>query len=387
METGRLSTDQVVIPRGEHFVALAIVRSLGKKGIRTAVISEHPNAMALSSKYCNKKIVADNSFKPYESFSENDLIMPTDENLMIELANNRGRYHCSLAFPDHHVLNTAFNKKSVLEHAYESDIPCPVTFFPKDSDDIRNQLHTIDFPAVIKPIRGLSGRGISFVNSADELVNSYEETRKQFDQLMIQEKIPYTERYSVACLMNFEHCMRRFCVLKVIRCYPISTGPATIVESVNRPDLVAMADTLLQSINFSGIAEVEFVIDKRNDTPKLMEINPRFWGSLQGAISAGVDFPSLLYTLFQEGDIDNNNVYRTGVRTRNAIANDFRQLSSVIRGNYPLVSKKSSLIEFLKFYRDDSYYIFNWDDLRPFLSYISDSATRVIKKRMSHNTR
>jgi hypothetical protein len=58
--------------------------------------------------------------------------------------------------------------------------------------------------------------------------------------------------------------------------------------------------------------------------PKLMEINPRFWGSLQGAISAGMDFPFLVYKLFQEGDIDKENHYKTGVRTRNAIANDYR---------------------------------------------------------------
>ncbi len=376
-----MSANQVVIPRGEHFVALAVVRSLGKKGIKTAVISDYPKAMALCSKYCNKKIVADNSYKLYESFSENDMIMPTDENLMIELSNNRERYHCSLAFPDHRILNKAFNKKSVLEHAHELDIPCPVTVFPREGDDVRDKLDTINFPAVIKPIRALSGRGISFVNSADELMKRYEDTIKKFNPLMIQEKIPYTERYSVACIMNFDHCMRKFCVLKAVRCYPASTGPATIVESVNRPDLVTMADSLLQSINFTGVAEVEFVIDQRNNTPKLMEINPRFWGSLQGAISAGVDFPYLLYMLFQEGDIDNNNEYKTGVRTRNAIANDYRHLSSIIRGNFPLESKKSSLLEFLKFYRDDSYYIFNWDDMQPFLSYVMDSAKRIIKKK------
>lgn len=113
-----------------------------------------------------------------------------------------------------------------------------------------------------------------------------------------------------------------------------------------------------------------------------MEINPRFWGSLQGAISAGVDFPFLLYKLFQEGDLDKDNHYKTGVRTRNAIANDYRQLSSIIRGNYSLKSKGSSLLEFLKFYQDDSYYIFDWDDMRPFLSYSSDSAKRIIRKKL-----
>ena len=36
---------------------------------------------------------------------------------------------------------------------------------------------------------------------------------------------------------------------------------------------------------------VEFKHDERDGVPKLMEINGRFWGSLQLAIDAGVDFP------------------------------------------------------------------------------------------------
>ena len=39
---------------------------------------------------------------------------------------------------------------------------------------------------------------------------------------------------------------------------------------------------------------VEFKYDSKTSTPYLMEINGRFWGSLQLAIDAGVDFPRLL---------------------------------------------------------------------------------------------
>ena len=39
---------------------------------------------------------------------------------------------------------------------------------------------------------------------------------------------------------------------------------------------------------------VEFKVDPRDGIPKLMEVNPRFWGSLQLAIVSGVDFPYLI---------------------------------------------------------------------------------------------
>ena len=60
-------------------------------------------------------------------------------------------------------------------------------------------------------------------------------------------------------------------------------------------------------MDFYGVAELDFVNDSRDNTPKLMEINPRFWGSLQGAISEGVDFPFLLHKLFEDGNIDKKN--------------------------------------------------------------------------------
>ena len=40
---------------------------------------------------------------------------------------------------------------------------------------------------------------------------------------------------------------------------------------------------------------IEFRIDSRDGVPKIMEVNPRFWGSLQLSILSGVDFPYLLY--------------------------------------------------------------------------------------------
>ena len=43
-----------------------------------------------------------------------------------------------------------------------------------------------------------------------------------------------------------------------------------------------------------------------------MEINPRFWGSLETVIQAGVDFPYLLYRIATEGDVEPHMDYRFG---------------------------------------------------------------------------
>ena len=315
----------------------------------------------------------------YSGFTENDLVMPTEESSMIELSKNRKKYQCRLAFPEYAVLEFSFDKKKILDRARELGIPCPETIYIESAEAWERKSGQIPFPAVIKPIRSLGGVGISFVNSPDVLKKMYIESVKYFGPVVIQEKIPYDERYSVAVLMDYNQSMRRCCVLRVIRCYPTNTGPASFVETVDRPDLVKMAEILLDSVHYSGIAEVEFVIDKRDNVPKLMEINPRFWGSLQGAISAGVDFPALLFDLFQNGGVEKNLDYKRGIKTRSVIPYEYHRLRKIIQGNYSAGFKITSCIEFLQFYKDDAYFIFASDDLQPFLSLFAKSMRRRIQ--------
>jgi predicted ATP-grasp superfamily ATP-dependent carboligase len=61
---------------------------------------------------------------------------------------------------------------------------------------------------------------------------------------------------------------------------------------------------------------VECKYDPRSDRYYVMEINPRFWGSLQLAIDAGVDFPALLVECALGGTPTPVTAYRVGVRSR-----------------------------------------------------------------------
>ena len=65
-----------------------------------------------------------------------------------------------------------------------------------------------------------------------------------------------------------------------------------------------------------GVAMVEFKLDPRDGLPKLMEINPRFWGSLPLAIEAGVNFPLLLYRMACGETFKPVENYRIGRRCR-----------------------------------------------------------------------
>lgn len=74
-------------------------------------------------------------------------------------------------------------------------------------------------------------------------------------------------------------------------------GPSTCAISVYDPKLLDYGLKILGALNWHGIAMVEFKKDSKDGTFKLMEINPKFWGSLDLAIASGIDFPYLLYKM------------------------------------------------------------------------------------------
>ena len=70
---------------------------------------------------------------------------------------------------------------------------------------------------------------------------------------------------------------------------------------------------------------VEFKKDPRDGQCKLMEINPRFWGSLELSVLSGVNFPYLLYRMETEGDIEPVIDYKEGIRCRWLLPGDIVQ--------------------------------------------------------------
>src|SRR5205085_6819270 len=76
---------------------------------------------------------------------------------------------------------------------------------------------------------------------------------------------------------------------------PPAGGASVLSESAPvDPCLREQVVRLLGSIGWHGVAMVEYKHDLRSGATVLMEVNGRFWGSLQLAVDAGVDFPFLL---------------------------------------------------------------------------------------------
>ena len=98
---------------------------------------------------------------------------------------------------------------------------------------------------------------------------------------------------------------------------PPSGGVSVYRESIAAdPALVERSRRLLEHFGWQGVAMVEYKVDERTGTPMLMEINGRFWGSLQLAVDAGVDFPRLLIECAEGRLPRRRRLYAVGTRLR-----------------------------------------------------------------------
>lgn len=139
------------------------------------------------------------------------------------------------------------------------------------------------FPLIVKPRRGRGGRGVAIVASAAELA-----AHPRDASLIVQELLPGQE-YSVDVLVDRRG---RACAAVPRDRMRVDSGVAIAACTVDDPELVRLGGLAATHTGLVGPANVQFRRDAAG-TPRLLEINPRFPGSVAVTIAAGVDLPAL----------------------------------------------------------------------------------------------
>ena len=168
----------------------------------------------------------------------------------------------------------------------------------------------ISFPVILKPT--VHETRNAFVDAkawrADDqrtLAARYDEAKALVgaDAIMIQELIPGdgATQFSYAAVWDRGQPIGAL-VARRCRQYPINFGfTSTLVETVERPEVEAAATRFLASLDFSGLAEIEFKYDARDGSYKILDVNARAWTWMALGAAAGIDFPALQYRLARGG--------------------------------------------------------------------------------------
>ena len=324
---------RVLITDARDKKSLAALRSLGKRGFKVDVSGTGTLAQSFYSRYSNNNILYPDPRKNMEGFirfmldivkaRDYSVLLPMDLTTIIPLSRSKDKFDPYFKIPiaNYDILMQAHDKPRTLKKAEECGVPIPKTHLPKNSEQVKGISEETDYPVVIKLRKGSSGAGLRYANSAQELMREYVlSSSRQSDIVfnyelpMIQECIP-GEVHDVCVLFN-KGKPRAALTQKRTKMIPVTGGVGIVNETTNEPELKKMTIEFMKKMRWHGPAQVEFKIDSRDNTPKLMEVNPKFWGTLDLSIQAGIDFPYLACKMAVNGDVDPVYDYKVGLKYR-----------------------------------------------------------------------
>jgi len=325
----------VLVTDGIERSSLAVVRSLGRAGYRVHVCATRRRSLAGSSRHAfGRHWVPDALTEPahfVEAIGEiarrvgAEVLLPlTDVSVSAVLAARSAFEGMTLPLPDLAQFEGVSDKGRVVRVARTLGICTPGEVRIEEPLGQECKLpEEIVCPAVVKPTRSVAtGADGTRLRTSVRHAATTEELRKVLSVLppsafpvLVQERIRgdgvgvFLLRWDDRLLAAFAH--RR------IREKPPSGGVSVLRESVPLPaHLLERSLQLLEAFDWKGAAMVEYKEDAEAGEPVLMEVNGRFWGSLQLAIDAGVDFPGLLVAAATGQNPEPVLDYRVGVRSR-----------------------------------------------------------------------
>jgi predicted ATP-grasp superfamily ATP-dependent carboligase len=400
----------VFVSDGDERAALAVVRALGGAGIAVTVGNSRATSLAGSSRYCAGRVCYPSPLTDAPGFKQflreemsggkYNVLMPITDitsSLAGETRDAIGSF-VKLPIPGGEQIRLAQDKREILTLAQKLGIPCPETVWLREGEDLRGIAGHMKYPVVIKPRFSryqrngswLSG-GVEYAYSEQDLSSKYEKSHARIPQPLIQEKLNGEGRGVFLFVWDGElkaaFCHRR------LREKPPSGGVSVYRESIPLDhELVAKSFALLKAVAWNGVAMVEFKVDAGDGIAKLMEVNGRFWGSLQLAIDAGMNFPLLLYRVACGEQVPAQFDYQAGVRSRWLLGDLDHLLIRLTHANAEngfsatAGSKLKACAHFLKFYEPNLHYeVLRLDDPLPgwveFKSYLRQNLQSLSRKK------
>lgn len=339
----------VVVPAGHGGSSLACIRSLGRAGYHVVGVAGSERAAALRSRHCDERrgVPSPDADLPGYRDALLDLarredvltILPLYEPDVTVLAEHRETFADHLATPwsDHDTVSTAQDGYRLAQVAEAAGVPTPETGLLDEWDDwnrrrvikSRYALRTVDGAVSYPPVHVTEpGTEPDVEAIVDEMGHVP----------IVQEYVPGDDERGYFGLFDRGEPVARFQHRRV-RSYTYDGGASVYRESVDDPRLDAVGRELLEALDWHGPAMVEVKRDPRDDEYKLVEVNPRFWGSLPLAVAAGVDFPAA-YCALAEGTVTPTTSYEVGVGCHELVG-EASYLHSVLRYDYDHVERPS----------------------------------------------
>jgi predicted ATP-grasp superfamily ATP-dependent carboligase len=324
----------VIITDGEQRAALAVVRSLGAGGYRCIVTSSSRGSIAGGSRFASRTVIVPDALERPTEFADAivalvaaeraAVVLPIAEQSLLAILPVRDRLCPAIVpFPDLAVFQALTDKERLLEEASKLGIVIPAQKVVRDVDELASiDLSGLNYPLVLKPARSVGERAgvrakfsVAYASCASELERKMRALSPAAFPVLLQQRV--SGAGMGIFLLLWDGDLRAQFAHRRLSEKPPSGGVSVYCESVAIDEnLRDRSRALLERYGWRGVAMVEYKRDSATGQPYLMEVNARFWGSLQLAIDSGVDFPRILVACAMGHPPKKMPSYRLSVRSR-----------------------------------------------------------------------
>jgi predicted ATP-grasp superfamily ATP-dependent carboligase len=397
-EASEASKGAVVVPAIDTASSTVCLRSLGRRGIETIVVTENRDAPALRSKYCDRAIRVPSPEEDLLGYKDAlvDLasrpgvrtIVPLQEADTYVLAKYREEFaeHVRTPWPSLEVLRNAQDRVRLFEAAERAGVPMPDTRLLDtieswDRDRIVKARYALLANAYIEGVSERESRTEALTRHLDPGVEpDIGAMTAEMDHVPItQEFVPGSE-YAVWALCERGEPIA-ICQRRRVRGFKYTGGASVCRQTMYDPELDSLGRALIDELDWHGPASIQFIKDDATGEYKLMEVNPRFWASVSCGVAAGLDFP-YLYWRFAGGEpVRPEPTYERGVATH-LLRGEAVYLLSVLQESSPYVERPSfagELREVLaSIYEQPRFDYLSLNDPRPFVRDLRNAAAELV---------
>lgn len=357
-----------------HVQGLANTRALGREGIPVMVLDKEKRCLARYSKYC----VAFHQCPDYQSDELADflinlaqthglqkwIVLPSNDHAVHTLARNKERLspYLGIITESLETIEKIINKDRFLDMADSLGVPIPKTWYLTGSED--KQIAHLSYPVLTK------GRnGLSFYKKCHKkafLAENETELRQQLAE--IGAMVPVIETFTQEVIpddgQNKTESFTAFSIngdIKAhwtgvkLREHPLRFGTATFAKSIDGGHLMLYGQKILRELNYTGVCEIEFLKDPRDNEYKLIEMNARTWLWVGLAIACGINYPKMIYQYInRQAEISSIDEYKKDVFWRNMLVDLVFGLKGIAKKklNFSVLLPKKKTISAISDFKD-----------------------------------
>ena len=300
------------------------LRGLGRAGIGAIAVAPTKSGAGLWSRYATHRAVAPAARADPGGFRARIaeltarqgplVVYPGNETSLDVLGADRAWLPPGsvLACPDRAVLERVRDKGVLAELAPQVGLRTPATLAAGTAGGL-GSVHP-PLPCVVKPARPHpSGHSARVAHSSAELAAILRQLPGD-ERVLVQERVA-GPLVAVAVVLDRDGALAARFQQVARRTWPPDAGDSSVAVSVAPDeDLVERAAELLRSAGYAGLAQLQFVRTDRGHA--LIDVNPRFYGSLPLALAAGANLPAAWHAVASGEEPPRPVAYRIGLTYR-----------------------------------------------------------------------